>query len=191
MLVGDFATRAERLRATAEAYAAQPGIELDFADDESLKTAAEDTLAMLSESRLRVVAATNRVVALSGRAANLRRALDALSADIPKLRNVDVAGIESLKVGKLKVESSGVGGADPQDASSRPLRASAASASLRDKKALSLPVCGILTTPYPCLVLRSGARVMEGAPFGDWTVAKIAADSVTLTNAEGSVTWKP
>jgi hypothetical protein len=40
-------------------------------------------------------------------------------------------------------------------------------------------------------VLKNGARVLEGAPLGTWTVARIEADSVTLTNAERSVTWKP
>ena len=55
----------------------------------------------------------------------------------------------------------------------------------------SLPVCGILTTPYPCLVLRSGARIHEGASFGDSVVLKIEADAVTVTNATGKFVWKP
>ena len=62
---------------------------------------------------------------------------------------------------------------------------------MQEAIAPSLPVCGILTTPYPCLVLRDGRRVMEGAPVGEWTVLKIEADSVTITNAVGRFTWKP
>ena len=181
VLVGDFATRTERLVATAEAYAAKPGVELDFCDDESLKTAAEDTLAMLSEKDLRVAAATNRVVALSGKARRIRRALEALAADMPKLRNVDVSDVTLLNGAVAEDESEEVAPAPavqriaPRKAEQKP----------------SLPVCGILTTPYPCLVLRSGARIHEGASFGDSVVLKIEADAVTVTNATGRFVWKP
>ena len=181
VLVGDFATRTERLVATAEAYAAKPGVELDFCDDESLKTAAEDTLAMLSEKDLRVAAATNRVVALSGKARRIRRALEALAADMPKLRNVDVSDVTLLNGAVAEDESEEVAPAPavqriaPKKAEPKP----------------SLPVCGILTTPYPCLVLRSGARIHEGASFGDSVVLKIEADAVTVTNATGKFVWKP
>ena len=183
VLVGDFATRTERLVATAEAYAAKPGVELDFCDDESLKTAAEDTLAMLSEKDLRVAAATNRVVALSGKARRIRRALEALAADMPKLRNVDVADVTLLN-GAVVEEEEETEEASPASPAVR----------LTPKKAEpkpSLPVCGILTTPYPCLVLRSGARIHEGASFGDSVVLKIEADAVTVTNATGKFVWKP
>jgi hypothetical protein len=55
----------------------------------------------------------------------------------------------------------------------------------------SLPVCGILTTPYPCLVMRDGRRIMEGATVADSVIVEIGADSVTLTNSTGRFTWKP
>ena len=181
VLVGDFATRAERLVATAEAYAAKPGVELDFCDDESLKTAAEDTLAMLSEKDMRVAAATNRVVALSGKARRIRRALEALAADMPKLRNVDVADVTLLN-GAVVEEESEEGAPAPAVQRIVPKKA---------EPKPSLPVCGILTTPYPCLVLRSGARIHEGASFGDSVVLKIEADAVTVTNATGKFVWKP
>ena len=61
----------------------------------------------------------------------------------------------------------------------------------RKSSAVSFPVCGILTKPYPCLVMRSGARVLEGAPFGDGVILKIAADSVVISNSSGRITWKP
>lgn len=184
-LAGDFATRAERLSVTAEAYAAYPGIELDFCDDESLRTAAEDTLALVGEKSLRVAAATNRIVALSGKAFNLRRTLEALAADMPKLRNVDASAV-SLAVMNTEI---GQGTLDE-----RRVAGASRISSLESKKttsALSLPVCGILTTPYPCLVLKNGARVMEGAPLGNGIILKIEADSVTLTNSTGRFTWKP
>ena len=185
VLVGDFATRAERLVATAEAYAACPGIELDFCDDESLTTAATDTLALVGEQELRVVAATNRVLVLSGKVADLRRTLDALAADLPKLRDVDLS--------ETAVSRSGAGILAGVQEKQEVNSSSGSPAPLQKKGDVrpSLPVCGILTTPYPCLVLKSGARVLEGAPLGTWTVARIEADSVTLTNAERSVTWRP
>ena len=55
----------------------------------------------------------------------------------------------------------------------------------------ALPVCSILTTPYPCLVLRDGRRVLEGASFGEHTVLEIHAGSVVVTNSAGRFTWKP
>ena len=182
VLVGDFATRTERLVATAEAYAAKPGVELDFCDDETLKTAAEDTIAMLSENDLHVVAATNRVVALSGKARRIRRALEALAAEIPKLRNVDVADVRMLAIEGSKDEVHDLSDRQPGP---RP------SASKPSANRPAIPVCGILTTPYPCLVLRSGARIHEGASFGDSVVLKIEADAVTVTNATGKFVWKP
>ncbi len=197
VLVGDFATRAERLVATAEAYAAKPGVDLDFCDDETLKTAAEDTLAMLSEPDLRVVAATNRVVALAGKAWHIRRALEALSSDLPKLRDVDVSGV-TLANGVIGAPA----GVDVREATDDRRDAPASNVPQIAPKAAqvapkaapakpALPVCGILTTPYPCLVLRSGARVLEGASVGDSVVVKIEADAVTVTNAMGRFVWKP
>ena len=179
MLAGDFATRAERLSATAEAYAARPGVEIDFCDDESLKTAAEDTFALVGETKLRVTAATNRFVVLSGAAVNLRRTLEAMAADLPKLKNVDASAVRLL---------SGNEGGVAGEAGAAPARNALRKSS---RKASSFPVCGILTSPYPCLVLRNGTRLMEGAPLGDSVILKIESDSVTLTNSTGRFTWKP
>ena len=63
---GNLKTRRDRLAATAEAYGAQPGVELDLSDDESLRASAEDALFTLTEGALKVVAATNRVVSIAG-----------------------------------------------------------------------------------------------------------------------------
>ena len=183
VLSGDFATRAERLKATAEAYAAEPGIELDFCDKESLITAAEDTFALVGENNLRVATATNRVLILTGTAGNLRRTLEALASDMPKLCNVDCAGI-------TYAANDAMSGHESLD-EGRAGAAGASRVSRSSNSTPSLPVCGILTTPYPCLVLKNGARVLEGAPFGDSIVMKIEADAVTLTNSTGRIVWKP
>ena len=187
VLVGDFATRAKRLTATAEAYDAQPGVELDFADGESLKTAVADTLALVGETRMGVSAVTSRVAVLTGKTARLKQVLEAISSEVPKLANVDVSGVSVTPLAAPIVPSMA-----PAVASS-PSAAVARRDEAREQEAIAptLPVCGILTTPYPCLVLRDGRRVMEGAPVGEWTVLKIEADSVTITNVAGRFTWKP
>ena len=111
--------------------------------------------------------------------------LEALSADLPKLRNVDCAQVIISRGGTEA--RSGEPGVGKDGFAKAGVKYPRGSASLRGK-ASSLPVCGIMTTPYPCLVLRNGARVMEGAPFGDGIILKIEADSVTLTNSTGRFT---
>lgn len=174
LLKGDFATRAERLAATAEAYAVMPGVELNFADEESLKGAVEETLALVGENELRVEKIEKRVAIFDGKAKNLRRTLEAIAADVPKLANVDC---ESVEVSPDPVA----------------VAAAAAERKARDarNKSPDFPVCGILTSPYPCLVMSNGMRILEGAPFGDGAIVKIEADKVTFTNSTGRVVWKP
>ena len=184
VLAGDFATRAERLAATAEAYAARPGIELDFADGESLKTAVADTLALVGETALSVMAVTNRVAVLAGSPKNLRRTLEALSADVPKLVNVDVAGVTVANGAAEQPPKAADNAAAPQVAPEPDAFGEAA-------RPESLPVCGILTKPYPCLVLKSGSRVLEGGTIGEWTILKIEADTVAISNQTGRFAWKP
>ena len=195
--VGNFATRAERLSATARIYAAQPGVELDLSDGETLKTAVADTLALVGEQALSVVAVTNRTAVLVGRTANLRRTLEAISADVPKLVNVDVAGVKIVRVDPEPPRASLPRTSSPEVLTVADVDSGNDDSGDDDSEKpvapprVDLPVCGILTTPYPCLVLRDGARIMEGASIGDNVVLKIAADSVTLTNATGRFVWKP
>ena len=187
---GNLKTRRDRLAATAEAYGAQPGVELDLSDDETLRTSAEDALFTLTEGALKVVAATNRVVSIAGSSRSpllLKKTLEALNADLPKLRNVDTSGVV---ISPLMARTDGDGAGDGAQADGifptrTPRRTSKKPASP------TLPVCGILTTPYPCLVMRDGRRIMEGATIADSVIVEIGADSVTLTNSTGRFTWKP
>ena len=64
-------------------------------------------------------------------------------------------------------------------------------AARKKAKDVEFPVCGILTSPYPCLVMSNGMRILEGAPFADGVIVKIEADRVVFTNSTGSVVWKP
>ncbi len=189
-LSGNLQTRRDRLAATAEAYGALPGVELDLSDDESLRAAAVDALFTLTGEAIKVVAATNRVVAIRGASPSplsLKKTLEALNADLPKLRNIDASGVViSPGMARTDGDETGEGGQTNGTFASRvPRRTSKKPASP------TLPVCGILTTPYPCLVMRDGRRIMEGATIADSVIVEIGADSVTLTNSTGRFTWKP
>ena len=185
-LSGNLKTRAERLRATAEAYEARPGVDLDLSDDESFKAAADDALFTITEGAIKVVAATNRVLSIAGTSSSpfaLKRILESLNTDLPKLRDVDATG-----VAYGMVPGNEAGDNDDGEVLIGVSHAKRRAAKAKDP---SLPVCGILTTPYPCLVMRDGSRVLEGAALGGNVIVKIEADAVTVTNATGRFTWKP
>lgn len=88
VVAGNLKTRAERLSATAEAYAAMPCVELNISDDETLKTAVEDTLSLTGEIGLRVQTVTNRVAVLEGRCADFGAVMMYIAQEVPKLRGV-------------------------------------------------------------------------------------------------------
>ena len=185
-LSGNLKTRAERLRATAEAYEARPGVDLDLSDDESFKAAADDALFTITEGAMKVVTATNRVLSIAGTSSSplaLKRILESLNTDLPKLRNIDATGVVYGIVPGNKA-----GDDDDGEMLIGVSRAKRRAAKAKDP---SLPVCGILTTPYPCLVMRDGSRVLEGASLGGNVIVKIEADAVSVTNATGRFTWKP
>lgn len=185
VVTGDFKTRGERLRAAAEVYSVRPGADLDFVDDESLFSGASDLLKLVTEGRVEVLSATNRVVALKGYAASteaLREILVALDADVHGVARVDCTGVTCGSNAEAVEELPTfppVPGEKP-----RPRRA---------KSAVSpnLPVCGILTTPYRCLILKDGSRILEGGEFGGCIVERISADAVMLRNAAGAFEWRP
>ena len=188
-VVGNLRTRRDRLAATAEAYQAKPWVELDLTDDESFRAAADDALFTYTEGALKVAAATNRFLRIAGTSPSplsLKRTLEALNADLPRLRGVDVSGVVMGVVARpVEPEEDSVIAGDDGFAVKR------AAVRKSRKGAPVLPVCGILTTPYPCLVMRDGRRDMEGAVFGDGVIVEIGADSVTITNSAGRFTWKP
>lgn len=188
-LSGNLKTRAERLRATAEAYEARPGVDLDLSDDESFRAAADDALFTITEGAMKVVAATNRVLSIAGTSPSpfaLKRILESLSADLPKLRDIDATGVAYGMVPGNEKSEEGDG-----DDGETPIGVFHAKRRAAKAKEPSLPVCGILTAPYPCLVMRDGSRVLEGAALDGNVIVKIEADAVTVTNATGRFTWKP
>ena len=188
-VVGNLRTRRDRLAATAEAYQAKPWVELDLTDDESFRAAADDALFTYTEGALNVAAATNRFLRIAGTSPSplsLKRTLEALNADLPRLRGVDVSGVVMGVVARpVEADDDSVIAGDEGFSVRR------AAARKARKGAPVLPVCGILTTPYRCLVMRDGRRILEGGAIGDATILSIAADEVTVTNSAGRFTWKP
>ena len=53
------------------------------------------------------------------------------------------------------------------------------------------PIAGILTAPYPCVVMRDGQRVMEGAQIGTAVLVKIEADRLVMRDGGSECEWKP
>lgn len=183
-LTGNLKTRAERLAATAEAYEALPCIELSLSDDETLKTAVEDTLTLIGEADLRVRTVTNRVAVLDGGCSDFAMVMMQISQEVPKISQIDGGSVQRPVAVVQDIEE---GASEPMAQQSAVFERPATPAAVMP----TLPVCGILTMPYPCLVTRSGSRIMEGATFGEWTVRKINADSVLLESQTGRFLWRP
>ena len=193
VLSGNFSTRARRLSATAAAYAVKPGVALDLSDDESLRSATAEVLDLVGEGKLMVHSATNRIVELAGfssGAACLRAVLEAIRADVPNVRNVDCSRV---RLG----EAFGVTGvaALENDVPSTPTMKGVKTTRVRQDKRKSsapkMPVVGVMTLPYPCIVLKDGSRVTEGAEFGGFIIDKIGADTIRIKGPEGVFEWKP
>ena len=205
---GDLKTRAERLAATAAAFQAKPGAEVDIVDDESLYEAADALLGLVAQgTSLKVAAATNRVVVLKGSVASadfLRETLAALAKDVPGMAKVDCSAVACAdkpfgdewlsRVPKAeKSQPAAVVPAAAALAAAVPVAVVPARTPARASKPTvpRLPVCGIVMTPYPCIILKNGLRISEGGTFGGYTVRCITADSLTLSDGVRTFEWKP
>ena len=211
VLRGNLKTRAERLEATAAAFQAKPGVELDLMDDESLGEAAGALVSMIVGDALQVAAATNRIVVLrgdSGTVETLRLVLAAMARDIPGLTNIDCAEVAcgeeqempaKITFSSVKAESQSARPVEPEALSERPLEVVQKPIIVKGKQPKRsvavapqrLPLCGILTVPYPCIIQKNGTRVFEGGEFGGYTVVKITATAVTLRDGKRTFEWKP
>lgn len=192
---GDFATRSQRLEATARVYAAKPGTMVDFTDAESLKASAEELLNIVPPHALAVAKVEGRKVFLKGTASSrdaLKRVITALSADVPKIESADcsdvVVGVAAIPAEAAAADPSS--GEGPRYAIPR-VRAKRTRPVPAKSRTPEMPVAGILTVPYPCLVLADGTRVMEGAVFGEYVIEKIQSDSVVIRGGEGRFVWRP
>ncbi len=194
LLKGNLTRRTERLALRALALAADPAVRFDLTDDETLKTAANETLFSCSDGAIKVVAASNRVVKLEGFAPS-PSALDA----VLRALNADVKGIE-----KLDTANVAVGGLAPAAVAATPFvvqngiatAATSARRSARPAKGAAAsgrdyPIAGILTEPFPCVIMRDGSRLTEGAQIGAATLVKISADHLTLSEGGRTIDWRP
>ena len=189
---GNFTTRAKRLAATAELYAVKSGVVLDLSDDESLRAATTEVLDLVSEGKLKVYSATNRMLGLEGfspSASELRSVLEAIRADVPHVDQIDCARVTlGEATGVVEVEAAGQGG------ETQPVTAVKTARNYREhskRTAPKMPVVGVMTMPYPCLVLKDGSRVTEGAEFGGFIIEQIGADTIRVRGPEGTFEWRP
>ena len=167
---GVLPTQKDRIAATAEAYRTMKGIKLEIGDDESISHGAAETLRLVGAFGLSVEGAKGGRLSLKGAIAgkeDLMRALEAIRAEVPYLKdivcsNVMVACDLPDRV-PVKVE-------------------------LRQPQ---IKVAGIIAYPHPCIVLKDGTRLAEGAEIGGFSIEKISAESVLVRSAEGVIKWQP
>lgn len=185
VLKGNVARRTERLAIRALAFAGDREVRFDLTDDETLRTASDELLFVVTEGRLKATVASNRVVTLVGYAptsADLEKTIRAL--------NQDVKGIDRLVTRDVRV------GGPPPNAGAGPATAVSVPAvktarGVKTNPARDFPIAGILTVPYPCVVLRNGMRVTEGAQIGGSTLEKIETGRLVLRNGATTFEWKP
>ena len=182
---GNLRRRSDRLQLTALAYNAFPGIELDLSDDESLRNSADELLHIVTDGTVKVVAAADRHLTLAGSLDGpeaLRRMLEAIQSDVVFAASVDCSQVTLPTAAQPPVPAVA--------ASAQPTAAPDAPAVVAPTLP-RLPVVGVLMTPYPCLVMRDGSRVVEGAEFRGFLVSKISEEAIVLKQGDTTLEWKP
>lgn len=202
LVSGNLKKRTERLAIRALALSKDRRTLFDLTDDETLRDSAEALLFTLTEGALKVLAATNRVVEIGGYAkgvGDLDRVARALAADVPGLRtlapvrNVKVGGTASRQPTQAAL-ARGVTGASavkPVGVPAKPVVAEMVGLVADGAVPRDFPVAGILTVPYPCVVLRDGMRCVEGAQVGGLTLERIEANRLTFRNGTETIVWEP
>ncbi len=213
LLKGNLAKSTDRLRLIAEAYSIMPGVTIELSDDETLMRSSTELLDMLTEGNLKVASAKDRQLVLSGRvkdAATMRRVLEALDNDVKYIEKVDCSKVEFVpQVADPQIRAIVVAKRD-DDAPEKEAVAVEPPAAKEDENkdaavkaepepqvtppsvALArLPIVGVVTTPYPYLVLRNGSRVVEGAEFNGYVISKIGADVILLRKGDETLEWRP
>lgn len=184
-LAGNVRRRTERLAIRALALADDPSVQFDLTDDETLRASADELLFVVTEGALKATAASNRVVALAGyapSAAKLEAALRALAADVPGIERVETAAVRVGGPPPTGTVAAEVAPDAPKGG--RPRTGGGAARAVE-------PIAGILMHPYPCVVLRTGLRLAEGAQIGTATIVRIEADRLVLRDGKAEFTWRP
>lgn len=184
-LAGNVRRRTERLAIRALALADDPSVQFNLTDDETLRASADELLFVVTEGALKATAASNRVVTLAGyapSAAKLERALRALAADVP--------GIERVETKAVQVGGPAPAGTVAAEVASDAPKGGRPRAGQERKRTVE-PIAGILMHPYPCVVLRTGLRLAEGAQIGTATIVRIEADRLILRDGKTEFAWRP
>ena len=194
-LTGNLSRRAERLALRALVLANDPHVRLNLTDNETMNTAANETLFACADGAIKAVATSNHVVKLSGFAPTpeaLERVLRALDADVKGIEKIDTAqvlvgGPAPAPVADTPFAREEVGPvtADTTAPSARAPRAK------RGARKQDYPIAGILTVPFPCVIMRDGSRLMEGAQIGGAILEKIAVDHLKLREGGREIEWRP
>ena len=196
-LVGNLKRRTERLAIRAMALASDRMVKFDLTDDQSLMDAVSDTLFIATEGRLEVLSVTNRVAEIAGLVTGpqeLSTVLAMLNQEVPQLVACRTGGVKAGFVPPPKR----IAGAEQAEipvavaeGRSAPPRAAAARKKPLEPSAPKLPVAGILTTPYPCVVLMDGSRCLEGARIGGLVLERITAEELVFRAGETELKWRP
>ncbi len=195
-LSGNFVKRIDKVAAMQDAYEVEPLVKLDFSDDESLKSGVEDTLLTISEGKIKVVEAKNRAVKLVGKVetkGELVRIVTAICADVANVSSIDDSGVEVGELKKIEEEKKVEAKVEAETKEEAPAEPKEEKRKV-EKKTVSTPNCpisGIITSPYPCIIMRDGSRAIEGAYVGEWLVVKIEANQVKFRKNGKEVTWRP
>ena len=188
VLAGNLGRRTERLAIRALALAADPNCRIRLTDDETLKKASNELLFAYTDGALWTTAATNGVVWIAGHvpeAAALERALRTLDADVKGIARVDATGVSVGGLAPVRQEPAKVAFCGERIPETRSAE--------RVQKApqRNYPIAGILTAPYPCVVMRDGHRVMEGAQVGTAELVKIESDRLVMKDGGTEFEWRP
>ncbi len=208
-LTGNVRRRTERLAIRALALARDPRVVFDLTDDETLLSCARELLFVVTEGDIKATAASNRVVTLTGRSPSredFEEVVRALYADVRGLGRLETKGVlidetlpviaptKEIVVGKknenalqLITPPTPKVRAKNEPKVMAPTKAKAKATPAKREYAIA----GILMKPYPCVVMRSGLRLAEGAHVGKATIVRIEADCLILQEGQTQFTWRP
>ncbi len=191
-LSGNLQHRAERLALRALVLADNPQVRLNLTDDETMNAAANETLLACSDGAIKAVSSSNCVVKLEGFAPSpdaLERVLRALDADVRGVKKIDTTQVAVGGTAPAPVaETPFVKEIEPSVAVPLPVRTTRTN---RRPTKHDYPIAGILTVPFPCVIMRDGSRLTEGAQIGGATLEKIEADHLVLREGGRTIEWRP
>ena len=189
-LVGNLKRRTERMAIRAMAIASDRTVKFDLTDDQSLKTAVADTLSLVTGGRLTVASVSNRVAKIEGTVtgpAQLANVLKALNQEVPQLVSCETSGVRAAIVAEEAPAKAVAQDGTPAPVAKKAVRAVQPTAPVAPK----MPVAGILTTPYPCVVLTDGSRCLEGSRIGGLVLKRITAEELVFGSGESELKWRP